>query len=389
VTTLGACVSLIDSSSIPDDDRARPAARAGAETESVPTDPPPTDAERDRTAPDATMPGATTPDGSSIGNDPVEAPVANDDVPAASTTTVPPTTQPPPPPLEALPSVLFPEARFLWDPIPGDATLDERSAAVIAGLNAQGDPASSLLVDYGIPIYTAGLDTPTVEITCRDEGRGVCGPEQLSPIRMPVGAAPNIGTDGALVIVDLVEGTTHELWRAVRNDDGTWSAQWGSSNDISGDAITENGGSGSGVSRLGGIVMNDELASGTIQHALAIASNQTCASSWRAPAWTTDGRSDAADCIEMGSRLQLDPTVDLDALELTDAERIIGATLQTYGGYVVDSSASALAVFFEREDVQPDGGLGPVARELDFRWDYDSLSGLPWDELVVLAPSGS
>lgn len=400
VVLLAACASLVDSSSIPvDDDDSAASVASGAEVETTPPPPETTyaapvqvpsenpgldDTPVDETPPPAASPPDSDPTGGDI---PIDERVGSNEDSPSSTTTASPTTEPPPP--ETLPSMLFPDARFLWEPIPGDAAPDVRSAAIVEGLSTQGDGVSSLLVEYGIPIYTAGFDTPTVEISCRDEGRGVCGPEQMSPIRMPVDAFPNAGSDGAMVIVDLVEGITHELWRAEESDDGGWSAQWGSSNDIDGDAITVNGGSGSGVSRLGGIVMTDELASGSIPHALAIASNKTCASAWRPPAWTTDGRSDAEDCIEMGSRLQLDPTIDLDILELTDAERIIGDALQTYGAYVVDSSASTLAVFFEREELQPDGGLGPVARSLDFRWDFDPLSGLPWDDLVVLAPPNS
>lgn len=372
VAALGACVTFIESSRLPDDDVASTAVAREADT-TLP---------EDSTASEA---GPATPAETSV--DSVERSDTDDVRPEGSTATIPATTQPPPP--ATMPSRLFPEARFLWEPVPADAEPDARSAAIVDGLIAQGDVASSLLVEYGIPIYTAGPDTPTVEISCRAEGRGVCGPEQLSPIRMPENAMPNTGSDGALVIVDLVEETTHELWRARRNEDGTWSAQWGSSNDIGGDAITASGGSGSGVSRLGGVVMIDELAAGSIPHALAVASNQTCASTWRAPAWSTDGRSDADDCIEMGSRLRMDPSIDLATLPLTDAERIVGEALQTYGAYVVDSSASALAILFEREQVQPDGGLGPVARSLGFRWDFDSLPGLPWDALVVLAPSDS
>ncbi|MEP1122264.1 MAG: hypothetical protein ABJH68_00055 [Ilumatobacter sp.] len=279
---------------------------------------------------------------------------------------------------------LFPKADFLRERIPDDPRIDLRSKQIIEGLNQPGDPASAMLVDYGIPIYVAGPDTPLVEISCTDTGRGVCGPERLSPIRMPAGATPNDGSDGALVIVDTIGRTTHELWRASEQADGSWTAQWGSSNDIDGDAIAENGGSGSGVSRLGGVITVDELAAGTIPHALAIASSATCAQAWRAPAWTTDGRTESDDCIEMGSRLQLDPSIDLDSLSLTTAERMVGEALQVYGGYIVDSSASELALFVEREDEARNGEIGPVAEMIGFRWDYDPLSGLPWDRLRVI-----
>ncbi len=44
--------------------------------------------------------------------------------------------------------------------------------------------------------------------------------------------------------------------------------------------------------------------------------------------------------MPMGSRLQLDPSLDVSTLGLEPGEEIVARALQTYGAYIVDSSSS-------------------------------------------------
>jgi hypothetical protein len=278
----------------------------------------------------------------------------------------------------------FAKADYLVTPIPSDAVIDPRSAQIVDQLTTDPNPAAALLVEYGIPIVEADVDTPVVSITCTAQRDEICGVESVAPIRIPEDAAPNTGTDGALVVVDTDAGRTYELWRAERVSASEWSVEWGSTNELDGDGITTSGGSGSGLSRLVGIVRIDELRNGAIDHAIAVSSSETCTSEWRDPAWSSDGRRDGPHCVPMGARLQLDPTIDLDGLELRPGERIVAEALQEYGAYVVDSGASLISVFFELEPPTPGNELGEVLTDLGFRWDYDPLDGIPWERLEML-----
>jgi hypothetical protein len=44
--------------------------------------------------------------------------------------------------------------------------------------------------------------------------------------------------------------------------------------------------------------------------------------------------------MPMGSRLQLDPTLDVASLGLEPGEEMIARALQTYGAFIVDSSST-------------------------------------------------
>jgi hypothetical protein len=282
-------------------------------------------------------------------------------------------------------TTLFPLADYLHDPIPADRQLDQASEEMIGRLTARPEPAAAMLVEYGIPIVEADESSPTVSVTCTSERDEQCGLERLETVRIPADASPNTGSDGALAVIDEERGVTYELWRARRISSTAWSAEWGSTNDLGGDGIAESGGSGSGLSRLAGVIRVDELRQGSIDHAIAISSSETCETMPRYPAWSTDGTKEGPDCLPMGARLQLDPSIDLDTLELREGERLIAEALQAHGAYVVDSSANPLSLFFELEPPErPDDELGPVLLGLDFRWDYDHLEGIPWDRLQVL-----
>lgn len=104
---------------------------------------------------------------------------------------------------------------------------------------------------------------------------------------------------------------------------------------------------GSGASRLAGVIRLAEIEQGEVEHALALQSDHACARSFRAPATKTDGRSDRPDCVPRGALLRLDPALDLDALGLPPAQLAVARACQRYGGYVVDVGGSPLSVSFE------------------------------------------
>lgn len=271
------------------------------------------------------------------------------------------------------------EASSPWrQAIPPDAPVDPNSEAMIAAV--QGERAlHANLVKYGIPIYVANADTPTHTVSCSRTDYGMC-PFAGWPVAIPDGAQPNSGSDGVLVSVEEDSGIIFEFWQATHDGD-EWTAAFGAVNSLHGSGW---GGAatGSGASRLAGVVRIDEIAEGEIPHALALQSNNACPT-FRPPALKSDGTSTRSDCIPEGARLQLDPSLDLKALNLKPGELAVARAMQRYGGYLMDVAGTELSVSFELDRTTP-GELGKTYSEAGFRWDYDAMENVPWDKLRVL-----
>lgn len=265
------------------------------------------------------------------------------------------------------------------DPLPSASLLDERSDIVAAHLVEQ-TPAANLY-RYGVAIYSANEDTPRHEVECT-AGWGRCALEDLA-VPIPDGAVPAPGSDGAMVVVDQTTGTSYEFWQARRQGD-RWVTTWGGVVALSAIASPMRTPldlpTGAGISRLAGVVRESEIADGVIPHALVFSTDNACAVVFRPPARKTDGRSSEPDCIPEGARVQLDPAIDLDALDLTPAERTVGEALQRYGAYAIDNGGHPMSLIFEHTPAS-----SPVYLAAGLTRDYQKLDGLPWDRLRVLA----
>lgn len=257
--------------------------------------------------------------------------------------------------------------------IPADPELDSKSAQIVDYLGAEAAYAN--LYDYGTPIYSANAGTPRVQVGCT-KSWGPCDLEQqLVPI--PDGAKPNAGSDAAMVVVDRKSGDVFEFWQATPGGNGPWRTSWGEIVSVA--SRGGYGSTGSGISRLAGVIRTDEIASGAIPHALVFATDNACRVGFRAPATKSDGASDRSDCIKEGARVQLNPDVDLSSLALSDAERSVAVALQRYGAYVIDNAGARMAVMFEL----PTDGDDPY-KAAGLRWDYYAMDAIPWQRLRVL-----
>jgi hypothetical protein len=270
-------------------------------------------------------------------------------------------------------------------PIPSSAEVDQHSDRIVAKISRD-DALIANLTAFAIPIYAADENTPRYSVQCTMPDLGSC-PFSGHQVPIPDGAAPNPGSDGAMVIVDNSSGLSFEFWQA-RHANNEWTTSFGAINRLDGQGWSDVGtgsATASGASRLGGIIRIAEIAQGDIPHALALQSTYVCANVFRSPATNTDGRYQGADCIPEGARIRLDPAVDVNALSATSAERAVAQALQTYGGYVVDYGGAPLSVSFELDTTAPNGTIGTVYEQAGLRWDYDSLPLIPWNRLQVMA----
>lgn len=290
----------------------------------------------------------------------------------------------------------------VWNtPVGPGAAVDPRSEAYVARLVAEaGDGAVLAYGQYTATVFFADADTtPTdVHLTCGEPWE--LGVDTLRGVRVPPWAVPSRDVDGAdnpvppggcgedadqdnhMVIVDRASGCVTDLWQA-RREDGRWVASWGNGLPIDSDGVFERGLStrGSGFGFLGGVIWPDELASGTIGHALAVAIGGVSDVGPVPPATESDGTSPDPDALPEGARLRLDPGVDLDTLGLTPVERTVAEALQRYGAVIADDASEGVQLYAVNADST---SVFPYRGVLDPDEDYAVLGGLPLDRLEVL-----
>jgi hypothetical protein len=234
------------------------------------------------------------------------------------------------------------------------------------------------LYEYGTPVWTASPTDVLNRVLCSEPWGSCQLTEQLIPI--PSSAESSHGSDGSMVVVDPILGNGYDFWRAHRTSPTSWSTSWGTRFSMNGNG-TGGGATGAGVPLLAGLPRLSEMTQGHVDHALGFITNNTCASVYRYPASKTDGHSTASNCVPEGARIQLDPSINVDAIPgITPGEKIVAHALQTYGAYCKDSGGARLAFGFEN----PLGKSNPYPA-LGFSGDYYSMPHIPWNHLRVLA----
>ena len=298
----------------------------------------------------------------------------------STTSAAPSTTSPAPSTTLPRPQPVFSPTSPFNSPIPANPVIDANSQAQVAYLQRE---VVADLWEFGIAIYEVDESTTPVAIECIQRW-GRC-PLETGLHRVPEDAIPAPGNDGTLVVIDWSENRTVEMWQARQRPDRSWEASWGTTTPLDGSGVPEVFGTGSGISHLAGVVRVSEIAAGLIPHALVFSTNNTCPDEFREPATKTDGISDRPDCIPEGARIQLAPSLDVAALQLSPAEAAIARALQEYGAYVVDSGGAPIAFYFEIAEDADKANPGAVYRANGLRRDYFDLGAIPWEYLRVLA----
>ena len=129
---------------------------------------------------------------------------------------------------------------------------------------------------------------------------------------------------------------------------------------------------------MAGVVRPEEIAQGHIDHAIAFATPYTRADYIACPATHTDGKYADPAAMPEGARIQLDPSINVDAQTWPRWKKIIARALQTYGAILVDTSGT-LAL---RGEANLDRGYDAWAKA--GVTGSVNLSALPWDQMRVL-----
>ncbi|MEX1003635.1 MAG: hypothetical protein WDZ35_16065 [Crocinitomicaceae bacterium] len=221
-----------------------------------------------------------------------------------------------------------------YDSIPASANVDPNSSTMVGSLVDQADQAFIVVAkEWTTTVFYADENTPTHDVKMT----ATWAPhKKLQNVPIPEFAEADPSGDGHMVIIDEAAGCAYDFWQAKYSNG--WKASWGNAIPLDSDGIFEKGLSarGSGFELLQGMIWPQELEAGEINHALIFSYDHTAAGGPVAPATESDGTTNAAWAIPEGALVRLDPTLDLNSLNLNSYEMTIAKCLQKYGMYCAD-----------------------------------------------------
>jgi hypothetical protein len=146
--------------------------------------------------------------------------------------------------------------------------------------------------------------------------------------------------DRHILLVDKDACTLYELFYAVLQDDGTWSAGSGAIFDLTSNALRPEGWTSAdtaGLPILPGLVRSDEVAAGEINHALRFTAPET------RQTYVWPGRHYASDLTDenyppLGQRFRL--KADYDISGFSPEVQVILTALKTYGMILADNGSN-------------------------------------------------
>lgn len=294
---------------------------------------------------------------------------------------------------------VFMSTSFWYKPIPTSVTLHSNSANYVKEFVRQKlkyyNNVNINTNSYSSPVYVASSGASTVKVSyndCQHKGwADTTFMSMVSAVPIPSAAKQASGTDGEMTIYQPSTKSIWELWVAKKDSTGKWSACWGGklpSTAYSQGIFQKNyGTTATGLPFVGGQITAEELARGEIKHVIGIALvdvEKAGIYSW--PANRSDGYNptNAANRIPEGLRFRLNPSVNVDALSMTKAGKIIAKAAQKYG-FVVWDKAGSISIRAQNSDSYTAmGKTNPYPALYSYKPSSEVLNGFPWDKLQFL-----
>ena len=301
---------------------------------------------------------------------------------------------------QLLTETVFAPTSFWYKPIPTDVVLHTNSANFVTEFIRQKttyyNNVNINTNSYSSPVYIASSSTPTVKVgfyDCQKKGWvDSTFTSMMSAVPIPSAAKQASGTDGEMTIYQPSTNSIWELWVGKKDaTTGQWSACWGgklASASYSQGVFQKNyGTTATGLPFISGQITAEELTRGEIKHAIGIALvdvEKASIFSW--PANRSDGYNpnNVPNRIAEGQRFRLDPNVNVDALPMTKAGKIIAKAAQKYG-FIVWDKAGSVSIRAQNADSYTALGLAnPYPALYENKPAYAVLNGFPWDKLQFL-----
>ncbi len=341
----------------------------------------------------APSPAATPP--------PAPTPAPPAPTPAPPAPAVAPAPAPPAPPVWPQ---LF-SSTSVWNaPVPAGAPIDPASGAMVASLAGEAQAEFTkrtgpwiATTNTSTPIVIAPAGQPVVKVALDDPTAAwrMSLAAAFAAVPIPPGTRQAAGNDGHLTIW---QPSTDRLWEFIhahQDADGTWHAAWGGAIDhvsTSPGYYTSSswpgsssywGATASSLPVAGGVMQISELRRGHIDHALALNVPFARSGVWSFPAQRTDGRNADPNSLPEGAHLRLDPNLDIAALGLPPAARMMAEAAQRYGIVVRDQTGWALGFSAEDPLDAPNPYVGSTGLFGGLAPNY-LLQKFPWSHLQVL-----
>jgi hypothetical protein len=237
-------------------------------------------------------------------------------------------------------------------------------------------------------VYTVPADQPRVPVVLDSPYAVPDLRAAFDLVPIPATAVPAAGTDGHIVVHQPATDTMWEFWRAVKRADG-WHASWGGKmEDVSTNPgfftnPSNWGATATSLPLLGGLIRLEELQAGRIDHALALALPEPRQGTFSWPAQRSDGPLQSPNAIPEGTRFRIDPSLDLDTIQMAPVVRMIAEAAQRYGIVLRDKAGS---VTFFGEDPTPTG-TNPYAGPNGWFQGQSAatlMQKFPWNRLQAL-----
>jgi hypothetical protein len=247
---------------------------------------------------------------------------------------------------------LFP-ADNIWNTPVTDLPVDPQSEGYVASIgteaNLHADFGAGLYdgAPIGIPFVIVPADQPKVDVVLAgfaDEPQPYADESDIGPAPIPVDApiegGPASQDDRHVIVVQEQSCTLFELYRAVPNADGSWSAVGSVRFDLESNDLRPAGwtsADAAGLPIFPGLVRYDEVVAGVITHALRFTAPRT------RDAYVWPARHDAADSDDpglppMGQRFRLKPSFDISGF--SPRNQVILRALQTYGMILAENGSA-------------------------------------------------
>lgn len=255
-----------------------------------------------------------------------------------------------------------------WNtPIASGAAIDPNSSAMVNTLVAAGNSQGFLVTwrSWSVPIYYANSTTPKTSVSLTASWAPA---NTMAGVPIPSNAAPDPSGDGHMMIVDSSTGCEYDFWKARKNTDGTWAADWGNTTYTTNNGIYAYGLSarGSGFALGAGLILPNEMNAGQINHALVFSFPSTKSGGPVPSATESDGQTSSTGAIPEGARLQLDPSLDLSTLGLTPWQLTIARVLQTHG-MILGDTGGGVSLYAQN----------PQSTSMSYPWPNDTYNYLP------------
>ncbi|MEF9929282.1 MAG: discoidin domain-containing protein [Massilia sp.] len=293
---------------------------------------------------------------------------------------------------------IFAPTSFWYQVIPTNVTLHPNSAMFTADVERQikayyGNVTINT-TSYASPVYVAPANTPTAAVRfwdCQNKRYTDSGlVQQWSAVPMPTHAQPAVGTDSEMTVYQPSTDTIWEFW-LTRNQGGVWQACWGgrlqNASKSSGIFPGSYGTTATGLPFLGGQITAEELQRGEIRHAIGISLVELA--SWNVfswPAQRSDGYNpnNVPNRIAEGQRFRLDPSINVDALNIHPVAKTIAKAAQKYGFVVWDKAGSVSLRAQNPKSYTALGQPNPYNALFNGTAEYNVLKGFPWNRLQFL-----